>query len=108
MRTPPGTSVVLTLVTASGILVGCVGGNLGRDPFVGNWNCGEQSIELTSTTITTEDGVEKIAWIETDTNADFGLFTTRGARYSIFDQTRNSLTFFSHASGTPLSCRRAR
>lgn len=95
---------VALIAAALGACVG--GGDLGRDAFVGDWRCGEETVTLTRTTIQTSDGTEKIAWIETDMNADFGLFTTRGARYSIYDQERNSLTLYAHESRTSRACRR--
>jgi len=80
--------------------------DLGRDLFVGEWRCGGETIALSVSTIETSAGTEKIAWIETAKNADYGLFTTKGARYSIFDQQKNSLTWHSHDSGATLACTR--
>ena len=89
-------------------LAGCAGGvDLGRDIFVGEWSCGGETLALSISTIKRGDTTEKIAWIETGKNADYGLFTTRGARYSIFDQRQNAMTFHAHESGETLACTRS-
>lgn len=90
------------------VLAGCAGDvDLGRDVFVGEWACGAETVTLSISSVKRGDSVEKIAWIETGKNADYGLFTTKGARYSIFDQQKNSMTFHSHESGETLSCKRS-
>lgn len=91
----------------TGALAGCAADvDLGRDVFVGEWACGGETITLSISSVTTDAGTQKIAWIETGKNADYGLFTTTGARYSIFDQRQNSLTFHAHESGETVGCTR--
>ncbi len=94
------------VLLAGAALAGCADKvDLGRDVFVGEWSCnGGKTIDLSISTIKSGETSEKVAWIETGKNADYGLFTTKGARYSIFDQQKNSMTFHSHASGETLAC----
>lgn len=89
-------------------LAACVGGR-GLDPnaFVGDWTCGETEVALSAETIIKDGTVENIAWIETGKNADFGLFTTKGERYSINDTRRRSMTLFDHKERETLKCTRA-
>lgn len=103
---------VLTWVAGAavvGVLAGCLGGqaDLGRDAFVGDWRCGETEVALSSQTVTVDGTTQKIAWIETGGNADYGLFTTDGGHYSVFGTTKRTLTFHDHKGGSSMSCRRA-
>lgn len=88
-------------------LVGCAPPvDLTNDAFVGLWECGPTKLILTAQAIETDGTTERIAWIETAKNADYGLFTTKGARYSVFDTQKDSLVFYSHERDTRLSCTR--
>ena len=100
---------LLAGVLVAGTLAGCTGKvDLGRDVFVGEWSCsGDKTLDLSISTIKSGDTSEKVAWIETGKNADYGLFTTKGARYSIFDQQQNSMTWHAHESGETLACTRS-
>ncbi|MEM8552658.1 MAG: hypothetical protein AAGF45_09780, partial [Pseudomonadota bacterium] len=72
----------IALGTVALALSACIGGtNLGRDAFVGDWACEGTPVTLTVSAIQRDGAEEKIAWIETGKNADFGLFTTMGDRY---------------------------
>ena len=81
------------------------GSSLGPNAFVGDWDCEGETVAITTSAIVTGAQTEQIAWIETGKNADFGLFTTKGARYSVFDQERNSLTLVAHADNSSRACR---
>ncbi|ORE96264.1 hypothetical protein [Acuticoccus yangtzensis] len=91
-----------------GLVAGCMSGkeDLGRDAFVGDWRCGETEVVLTSQAVTVGEDSRKIAWIETGGNADYGLFTTDGGHYSVFETTRRSLTLHDHKGGNSMACRR--
>ncbi|MBJ3775199.1 hypothetical protein [Acuticoccus mangrovi] len=102
---------------AGGALLGCAVAalagcadkiDLRDDVFVGDWNCAGKDLKLTTRTITADGITENIAWIEMAKNADYGLFTTKGAHYSVFDTQRNSITWHAHGSGETLACTRVK
>ena len=94
-------------VCALAVLGGCNSSiDLRDDIFVGNWACEGKDVTLSVETIRTGDRTEKVAWIETGKNADYGLFTTAGARYSVYETKKNSITLHSHESGETLACKR--
>lgn len=99
------TRPVLAVLTVCS-LTACAGSSLGPNAFVGDWDCEGETVAITTSAIVTGAQTEQIAWIETGKNADFGLFTTKGARYSVFDQERNSLTLVAHADNSSRACRR--
>ena len=94
---------------AAGFLAGCADQSvdLRKDAFVGDWTCGETRVALSSETVTVDGKTRKIAWIETGGNADYGLFTTDGGHYSVFDTQKTALTFHDHSGKTSMACRRA-
>ncbi|WP_162409233.1 hypothetical protein [Acuticoccus sediminis] len=90
-------------------LAGCLSNkaDLGRDAFVGDWKCGDTRLALSSRSVDVDGKSESIAWIETGGNADYGLFTTKGGHYSVFNTTKRSLTFHDHKGGSTIDCKRA-
>lgn len=86
---------------------GCAGEpDLNDDLFVGAWQCDGAALTLTGRTVTIDGQASRIAYIETGKNADYGLFTTDGGRYSIFAQTRATMTFHMHKDGRTMACMR--
>lgn len=89
-------------------LAGCVGGvDLSTNAFVGTWDCDGLSVEMTEATLTLGESPRSIAYVETGGNADYGLTATDGARYSVFNTTRRSLTLFAHDDRESFACTRA-
>ncbi len=88
-------------------LAGCLGsGELAPDAFVGQWDCGGTPVVLSERSVSVDGDTKRLAAINTSGNADFGLTTVRGERYSIFNTRKRSLTLYSYANQETLECSR--
>ncbi len=96
----------LAAAAAVSTVSGCASNevDLASDAFVGEWQCGETKLVMTAKTVELDGKTQKIAWIETGKNVDYGLFMTDGGHYSVYDTTRTSLNFHDHKGERSFGC----